>query len=66
MHGMRHLQQLRQDDAEERQIGWMPLEEWKAKLKSLYVRNEADAILPQSWLKVSSDTLVSYIAMSSC
>lgn len=53
-------------DAETRQIGWMPLEEWKAKLKSLHVRNYADAILPQSWPKVSSDPLVSCIAMSSC
>ncbi|KAH7128003.1 hypothetical protein B0J13DRAFT_679481 [Dactylonectria estremocensis] len=26
-------------DGETRQVGWMPLEEWKSKLKSLYVRN---------------------------
>ncbi|KAH7176995.1 hypothetical protein EDB81DRAFT_51645 [Dactylonectria macrodidyma] len=26
-------------DAEAKQVGWMPLEEWKTKLKSLYVRN---------------------------
>ncbi|KAH6975729.1 hypothetical protein EDB80DRAFT_740536 [Ilyonectria destructans] len=26
-------------DGEVQQIGWMPLEEWKAKLKGLYVRN---------------------------
>ncbi|KAL6412441.1 putative neutral amino acid permease protein [Ilyonectria robusta] len=28
-----------QGDGEVQQIGWMPLEEWKAKLKDLYVKN---------------------------